>query len=79
MMIITGDAGCRQGKCRGQCVEDGVLTIEGCIDFSKYEGLQPVYTEYDIGHYVRSFQLSSKIEHDRPYRPERDSQYPWVP
>jgi HSP20 family protein len=43
-------------------VEDGVLTIEGRIDFSKYEGLQPVYTEYNVGHYVRSFQLSSKIE-----------------
>ena len=26
------------------------------------EGLQPVYTEYNIGHYVRSFQISSKLE-----------------
>jgi HSP20 family protein len=43
-------------------VENDVLTIEGRIDYSKYEGLQPVYTEYNIGHYVRSFQLSSKIE-----------------
>jgi HSP20 family protein len=43
-------------------VENDVLTIEGRIDYSKYEGLQPVYTEYNIGHYVRSFELSSKIE-----------------
>ena len=43
-------------------VEDDVLTIDGRIDFSKYEGLQPVYTEYNVGHYARSFQLSSKIE-----------------
>jgi HSP20 family molecular chaperone IbpA len=43
-------------------VENDILTIEGRIDYSKYEGLQPVYTEYNIGHYVRSFQLSSKIE-----------------
>jgi HSP20 family protein len=43
-------------------VENDVLTIEGRIDYSKYEGLQPVYTEYNIGHYIRSFQLSSKIE-----------------
>jgi HSP20 family protein len=43
-------------------VENDTLTIEGRIDFSKYEGLQPVYTEYTIGHYVRSFQLSSKID-----------------
>jgi HSP20 family protein len=46
-------------------VENDVLTIEGRIDYSKYEGLQPVYTEYNVGHYVRSFQLSSKIEQSR--------------
>jgi HSP20 family protein len=43
-------------------VEDGVLKVYGRIDFSKYEGLQPVYTEYNIGHYARSFRLSSKID-----------------
>jgi HSP20 family protein len=46
-------------------VQNDILTIEGRIDFSKYEALQPVYTEYNIGHYVRSFQLSSKIEQSR--------------
>jgi HSP20 family molecular chaperone IbpA len=45
-------------------VENDILTIEGRIDFSKYDGLQPVYTEYNIGNYTRSFQLSSKIEQD---------------
>ena len=43
-------------------IEDGVLKIYGRIDFSKYERLQPVYTEYNIGHYARSFRLSSKID-----------------
>ena len=43
-------------------VENDILTIAGRIDFSKYEGLQPVYTEYNIGNYSRRFQLSSKIE-----------------
>ena len=43
-------------------VENDILTIEGRIDYSKYEGLQPVYTEYNIGHYIRTFQISSKIE-----------------
>jgi hypothetical protein len=38
-------------------VEDGVLTVQGRLDFSKYEGMQPVYTEYNIGHYWRSFSL----------------------
>jgi HSP20 family protein len=43
-------------------VEAGVLTIEGRLDFAKYEGMQPVYTEYNIGHYRRSFSLSNKID-----------------
>jgi HSP20 family protein len=43
-------------------VENDILTINGQIDYSKYEGLQPIYTEYNVGHYARSFQISSKIE-----------------
>ena len=43
-------------------VEDGVLTIQGQLDFSKYEGLRPVYTEYNIGHYRRIFTLSNRID-----------------
>jgi HSP20 family protein len=43
-------------------IEDDVLKVEGRIDHSKYEGLEPVYAEYNVGHYVRSFELSSKID-----------------
>jgi HSP20 family protein len=43
-------------------VENDVVTIEGRIDYAKYEKLQPIYTEYMVGNYVRSFQLSSKID-----------------
>lgn len=43
-------------------VENDILTIAGRIDFSKYGGLRPLYTEYNIGNYSRSFQISSKIE-----------------
>ena len=46
-------------------VENGVLQIDGRLDFSKYEGMQPVYTEYNIGHYRRSFSLSNKIDQNR--------------
>ena len=46
-------------------VENDVLTIDGQVDFSKYQGLQPVYTEYNVGNYARSFQLSSKIDQER--------------
>ena len=45
-------------------VENDVITISGQIDFAKYEGLQPLYTEYNIGNYSRSFQLSSKIQQE---------------
>ena len=45
-------------------VENNVLTITGRIDFSKYEGLQPLYTEYNIGNYSRSFRLSNEIDQE---------------
>ncbi len=46
-------------------VENGVLTVEGRIDFNKYDGLQPVYSEYYIGPYRRSFQVSGMIDQDK--------------
>ena len=46
-------------------VEDGVLNVEGRLDLTKYQGLQPLYTEYNIGHYSRSFRLSNKINQDK--------------
>jgi HSP20 family protein len=46
-------------------VEDGLLYVEGRLDLTKYQSLQPLYTEYNIGHYSRSFQLSSKIDQNK--------------
>lgn len=45
-------------------LEDGVLNVEGRLDVARYEGLEPVYTEYDIGHYARSFSLSDKVDQE---------------
>jgi HSP20 family protein len=43
-------------------VEEDVLHVEGRLDLTKYQGLRPLYIEYNIGHYARIFQLSSKID-----------------
>ncbi len=46
-------------------VEDGVLSVTGNLDFEKYKGLQPLYTEYNVGNYKRSFRLSSAIDQSK--------------
>jgi HSP20 family protein len=46
-------------------LETDVLRVDGQVDFTKYEGMEPVYTEYNVGHYTRSFSLSSKIDQER--------------
>jgi HSP20 family molecular chaperone IbpA len=46
-------------------VEEGVLFVEGRLDLSKYRDLQPLYTEYNIGNYARSFRLSNTIDQDK--------------
>ena len=43
-------------------VEEGTLFVEGRLDLAKYQGLVPLYTEYNIGHYARSFRISSRID-----------------
>jgi HSP20 family protein len=43
-------------------LENDVLRVEGRIDFSKYQGFEPLYTEYNIGHFARAFTLSRQID-----------------
>jgi HSP20 family molecular chaperone IbpA len=46
-------------------LENDVLRVEGQIDFTKYDGMEPVYTEYNVGPYARSFTLSNKIDQEK--------------
>jgi HSP20 family molecular chaperone IbpA len=46
-------------------VERDVVKVDGRIDFSKYDGMDPVYTEYNVGHYTRSVTLSNKIDQEQ--------------
>jgi HSP20 family protein len=45
-------------------LENDLLRVEGQIDFSNYQGMDPVYTEYNVGHYARRFTLSGKVDRD---------------
>ena len=46
-------------------LENDVLKVDGRIDFAKYENMEPVYSEYNVGHYARSFTLSNKVDRDK--------------
>lgn len=46
-------------------LENDVLRVDARIDFSKYEGVEPVYSEYNVGHYTRAFTLSSKVDQSK--------------
>ena len=53
-------------------VKDRILTIEGRIDFQKYAGMNPVYTEYNIGNFHRRFSLSNKVDSSKIRAEMRD-------
>ena len=46
-------------------LDNDVLRVDARIDFSKYEGMEPVYSEYNVGHYTRAFTLSSKVDQSK--------------
>jgi HSP20 family protein len=46
-------------------LKDDVLRVEARVDPAKYEGLQPVYTEYGVGHWARAFALPDTVDRER--------------
>jgi HSP20 family protein len=64
LMVVLEMPGVEKGNVSIN-VENSVLSVEGRLDLTKYQGLQPLYTEYNIGNYSRSFRLSSKIDQNK--------------
>jgi HSP20 family protein len=46
-------------------LHDDVLRLEGHVATQDYEGLTPIYTEYNVGNYLRRFTLSNAQHFDR--------------
>lgn len=46
-------------------LKDNVLTVTSVVDASIYNGLAPVYTEYNVGNFYRQFTLNEAIDDSR--------------
>jgi HSP20 family molecular chaperone IbpA len=46
-------------------LDKGVLTVKGTVDAARYESLRPIYSEFNVGNYVRTFTVSTKIDSAR--------------
>jgi HSP20 family molecular chaperone IbpA len=46
-------------------LDKGVLTVKGTVDATRYEALRPIYSEFNVGNYVRTFTVSTKIDSAR--------------
>ena len=46
-------------------LDNGELSIRGKVSVDAYKELTAVYTEYNIGHYRRSFSLSNTIDQSK--------------
>lgn len=46
-------------------LEKDILKVEGQINYNKYADFNPIYSEYNLGHYTRSFTLSNKVDQQK--------------
>jgi HSP20 family molecular chaperone IbpA len=43
-------------------LDKGVLTVKGTVDSTRYDALRPIYSEFNVGNFVRTFTVSTKID-----------------
>jgi HSP20 family molecular chaperone IbpA len=43
-------------------IENEMLRVEGRIETANYNGYEPLYTEYPVGHFARSFTLPWQVD-----------------
>lgn len=43
-------------------LDSGQLSIRGKVSVEAYKELSPVYTEYNVGEYVRSFRVGNEVD-----------------
>ena len=46
-------------------LENDTLRVDARIDQGNYKGLEPLYTEYNVGHFARAFTLSRSLDQQR--------------
>lgn len=46
-------------------LKEGVLTIEGRVNPTEYENLQAIYSEYNVGHFSRQFNIGDEIDQSK--------------
>lgn len=46
-------------------LEEGQLQIEGRVNVDAYRQLTPLYTEYNVGNFLRNFRIASAIDREK--------------
>jgi len=64
-VFVTADMPGVDDKSVDITLEKNVLTINGFVEFTPPEGYRPVYAEYGVGDYERSFVLSNEIDREK--------------
>src|SRR3712207_8298044 len=60
-------------------LKDDVLRVEARVDPAKYGGLEPVYTEYGVGHWARYFALPDAVDRSEERRVGKECRSRWSP